>query len=93
MKLSKPCFTLLILLVCFILLCVPTDVFTEEICEEVMGKVVSVQGEIQIKKEGKAELIPAGKILKHKVLSSSSEEIEKGELWWDIEIEAELANI
>ena len=46
-----------------------------------------------IEKDGKPELIPAGKILKHKVLSSSSEEIGKDELWWDIEIEAELTNI
>ncbi|NOR44004.1 MAG: hypothetical protein GQ534_00325 [Candidatus Delongbacteria bacterium] len=46
-----------------------------------------------IEKEGKAELIPAGKILKHKVLSSSSEDIENSEKWWDVEIEAELTNI
>ena len=46
-----------------------------------------------IEKDGKPELIPAGKILKLKVLSSSSEEIEKSEMWWDVEIEAELTNI
>ena len=46
-----------------------------------------------IEKDGKPELIPAGKILKHKVLSSSSEDIENSEKWWDVEIEAELANI
>ncbi|MCK5760583.1 MAG: hypothetical protein KAH33_04770 [Candidatus Delongbacteria bacterium] len=46
-----------------------------------------------VDKDGKPELIPAGKILQHKVLSSSSEKIEKNELWWDVEIEAELTNI
>ena len=46
-----------------------------------------------VEKDGKPDLIPAGKILKHKVLSSSSEEIEKAEMWWDVEIEAELTNI
>ncbi|MDA3838888.1 MAG: hypothetical protein PF574_07905 [Candidatus Delongbacteria bacterium] len=46
-----------------------------------------------IEKDGKPELIPAGKILKHTVLSASSEEIEKDEMWWDVEIEAQLTNI
>ena len=46
-----------------------------------------------IEKDGKPELIPAGKILKHTVLSSSSEEIEKDGMWWDVEIEAQLTNI
>ncbi|MDA3885056.1 MAG: hypothetical protein PF638_05620 [Candidatus Delongbacteria bacterium] len=46
-----------------------------------------------IEKDGKPELIPAGKILRHTVLSASSEIIEKGEKWWDVEIEAQLTNI
>ncbi|MBN2789221.1 MAG: hypothetical protein JXR69_03450 [Candidatus Delongbacteria bacterium] len=46
-----------------------------------------------VEKDGKPELIPAGKILKHTVLSSSSEKIENDEMWWDVEIEAEVTNI
>ena len=46
-----------------------------------------------VEKDGKPDLLPAGKIVKFKVINSSSEEIEKGELWWDIEIEADVTNM
>ena len=54
----KPCVIFLIALVYVFLLCGPTDIFAGDTCEDVMGKAVSIQGKIQIKKEGKTEWQP-----------------------------------